>query len=222
MAVQLNESTWTSFTKDLIKKFKLDPKLKLDDAALIKALAGFDKTDESKPEPRRKALGELIKELPEQVKALVKRKKELGDKPFGELKDKLYELLGEAESLHKAATAKAAEGKAAPPKGKDDEDADEEAGNVLLEPKRLLGMLQRCKRDPELSMNFGFVDAKDKQPAIFAMHPRMSGKKLYEALRARVPMLDVDRPSGPDIEVAMDVLRELCRSGARLDGATIK
>jgi len=38
--------------------------------------------------------------------------------------------------------------------------------------------------------------------------------RLYEALRAKVPMLDVDRPPGPDIETAMDVLRDICRSRA--------
>src|SRR3982750_582557 len=59
------------------------------------------------------------------------------------------------------------------------EEDDDEPGNVLLEPKRLLAMLTRCKRDPELSMRFAFIDAKDKQGAVFAMHPKMSAKKLF-------------------------------------------
>jgi histidine ammonia-lyase len=34
-------------------------------------------------------------------------------------------------------------------------------------------------------------------------------KRLYDALRADVPMLDTDRPTGPDIEAALAVLREV-------------
>jgi hypothetical protein len=41
------------------------------------------------------------------VKALTKRKKELGDKRFGEAKDKLYALLEEAEAQQKKAKAAA-------------------------------------------------------------------------------------------------------------------
>jgi hypothetical protein len=179
MADKLSESIWSAF----LKKQKLDlDAFKVDDKALVKALAAFDKADESKPEPRLKALEEVIKQIPEQVKALVKRKKELGDKPFGLVKDQLYELLEQAEQLHKKTQAALAEAEKKD-KGKDEEE-DDEPGNVLLEPKRLLAMLQRCKRDPELSMHFGFVDAQDKKPAAFALHPRMSGRKLFEALKA--------------------------------------
>jgi hypothetical protein len=79
MAEKLSESSWTGF--------KNKQKLDLNDAPLVKALAAFDKTRESEPEPRLKALDELVTQIPEQVKALIKRKKELGDKPFGEAKD---------------------------------------------------------------------------------------------------------------------------------------
>jgi histidine ammonia-lyase len=34
-------------------------------------------------------------------------------------------------------------------------------------------------------------------------------RRLYHALRAEVPMLDSDRPTGPDIETAMGIVREL-------------
>ena len=75
MPGELSESTWTGF----VKKHKLE----VDDKALVKALVAYDKTDESKPDPRLKALDEVVKQIAEQVKALTKRKKELGDKPFG-------------------------------------------------------------------------------------------------------------------------------------------
>ena len=171
MADKISEALWKAFTK----KQKLEGEL--EDKDLLKALARFDKTDERKPEPRLEALGDLIKEIPKQVTALVKLKKKLGDKPFGAVKDELYAILEEAETLQKKTQAAlGAEGDA-------DEEEDEPA-NVLLEPKRLLAMLTRCKRDPDLSMRFAFIDAKDKQGAVFAMHPKMSGKKLFAALQA--------------------------------------
>ncbi|KQP38986.1 hypothetical protein [Pseudorhodoferax sp. Leaf274] len=90
MADKLSEAAWTGFTK----KNKLD----LDDGALVKALARFDKSDEGKPEPRSQALEDVVDLLKKQVVAQSKRKKELGDKIFGEVKDKLYALLGSAEA----------------------------------------------------------------------------------------------------------------------------
>lgn len=52
MADKLSESIWTAFLKK--QKIDLDA-VKIDDKPLVKALAAFDKTDESKPEPRLKA-----------------------------------------------------------------------------------------------------------------------------------------------------------------------
>jgi hypothetical protein len=91
MAEKIAESVWKAFTKK--------QKVELDDKELLKALARFDKTDEHKPEQRLEALKDLAKEIPKQVAALAKRKKELGDKPFGALKDELYAMLEEAEAL---------------------------------------------------------------------------------------------------------------------------
>jgi hypothetical protein len=71
MADSLGEANWKAFTK----KQKLD----LDDAALLKALAKFDKTDIAKPEPRVQALDEVVDQAKKQVVALAKKKKELGD-----------------------------------------------------------------------------------------------------------------------------------------------
>ena len=53
MAEKLTESTWTAFAK----------KRDLDDSALVKALKAFDKTEETKPEPRLDALGDVVVQL---------------------------------------------------------------------------------------------------------------------------------------------------------------
>lgn len=95
MAEKLSESTWTAFAK----------KRELDDAALVKALKAFDKTDESKPEPRVDALGTVIAEIKKLVTALPKRKPPLPDKEAREVKDKLYDLMDLAEGLQKEARA---------------------------------------------------------------------------------------------------------------------
>jgi hypothetical protein len=95
MADKLSETSWTDFSK----KQKVD----LDDKALVKALAAFDKTSESTPEPRLKALEDVVEQVKKHVAALTKRKKELGDKTFGEVKDKLYAVLETAERLQKEA-----------------------------------------------------------------------------------------------------------------------
>ena len=167
MADKLSEATWTVFAKK--------QKLELEDKALVKALAAFDKSDESKPEARLKALDEVIKQIPEQVKALLKRKKELGDKPFGLAKDQLYALLEDAEALQKKTQAAI--------DAEDDED-EESAPNALLDSKVLFKQLTMCRRDPERTMKFAFVDAKDKAPAVLVLHPRMGARSLFSKLQA--------------------------------------
>jgi hypothetical protein len=97
---KLSKDVWVGFTKKL--------KLSLDDSALIKALEKFDKTDEGHNDARASALEGIVEQVKKQVAALVKAKKDLGDKPFGETKDKLYELLDEAEKQQKAANKSAA------------------------------------------------------------------------------------------------------------------
>jgi hypothetical protein len=106
MAEKLAEATWVAFTKL--------HKLELDDAPLRKALAKVDKSGAAAP--RLQALEELTAALDKQLAALPKRRKELGDKVFGEAKAKLQALLeqagsqaeAEAESQAKAARAAAA------------------------------------------------------------------------------------------------------------------
>jgi hypothetical protein len=140
MAEKLSESSWTGF--------KNKQKLDLNDALLVKALAVFDKTKESEPEPRLKALEELVKQIPEQVKALTKRKKELGDKPFGEAKDKLYGLLDAAESLQKdtrlTVDKAQRDAKATEKKGGPSEEDDEESPALLT--TKMIPLIREVRR----------------------------------------------------------------------------
>jgi len=126
MAEVLRESTWTGFTKKL--------KVELDDATLIKALAKFDKASEVKPDMRQEALRTVVDEIKKQVTALGKRKKELGDKAFGEVKDKLYALLDAAETLQKEVQRSVDAG------GDDDED-----GPALLTTK-LIPLIREVRK----------------------------------------------------------------------------
>ena len=174
MADKLSESTWTGFTKK--------QKLELDDKALVKALAAYDKTDESKPEPRLKALEEVIKQIPEQVKALTKRKKELGDKPFGEAKDKLYALLEEAEALQKKTQAAAAAA-GADKKGDDD---DEEADSPVLLTTKMVPLLRELRKG-EVQMH-ALICTAGKNTAVLIMRRAISPsrrKLLAEAVDAK-------------------------------------
>lgn len=90
MAEKLSSNLWSATTR----KHKVD----LDDAALVKALARLDKTDESKADARVDALGDVVEQVNRQVVALARRKKELGDKVFAELKDRLDSLRDLAEA----------------------------------------------------------------------------------------------------------------------------
>ena len=174
MAEKLSETTWTGFVKK--------QKLELDDKVLVKALSAFDKTDEAKPEPRLKALEEVIKQIPEQVKALVKRKKELGDKPFGEAKDKLYALLEEAEALQKKTQAAAAAA-GADKKGDDD---DEEADSPVLLTTKMVPLLRALKKG-EVQMS-ALICTAGKNTAVLIMRRSIAAsrrKLLAEAVDAK-------------------------------------
>jgi hypothetical protein len=173
MSDKISEASWKAF----VKKQKLA--VELADKDLLKALAKLDKTDERKPEPRLEALKDLAREIPRQVTALLKLKKQLGDKPFGLVKDELYAILEEAETLQKQSQAALEAGQ---DEG-DEEDEDSQA-SALINPKLLNKQLTRCRNDPGQTMKFAFVDAKDKQPAMLAMHPRMSAKSLFAKLQA--------------------------------------
>jgi hypothetical protein len=98
MAEKLTELSWVAFAKTELTK---DQRKLVDDAALVKALAGLDKADERKPADRQKALQEVVEQIPKLVVASGRRKKELG-KAFDAVKDKLYALLEVAEAQQKA------------------------------------------------------------------------------------------------------------------------
>ena len=102
MPDKLSESARSSFTKK--------QGLKLDDGALVKALAKF--AQDGRVEARRRgldALKDIVEQVRKQVIALARQKKELGDKPFALVRRKLDELLGLAEGEQKQVRAAAAE-----------------------------------------------------------------------------------------------------------------
>jgi len=167
MASELSVNAWTSF---LAKQ-----KVALDDKALVKALAAFDKTDEARPEARSKALEELIKQIPEQVKVLTKARKELGDKPFRAVKDQLYALLDEAEALLKKTQAAMAAG-----------DDDEEADTPVLLTTKMVPLLRELRKG-EVRMH-ALICTAGKNTAVLIMRRAISPsrrKVLAEAVDAK-------------------------------------
>ncbi len=169
----LSESTWTAYTKKA--------KLSLDDGPLLKALAKFDKTTEAKPEPRLEALRSVADEIRKQVTALSKRKKELGDKPFNEAKDKLGGLLAAAEALQKD-TEKAAEKAAEAAAAKDSGDGDDEDSPALLTTK-LIPLLREVRKG-ELTLQ-ALIATAGKETVVLLQRKPISparGKLLKEQM----------------------------------------
>lgn len=119
MADKLSESAWTGFTKKL--------KLELDDGPLVKALSRLDKTDDAALDRRKTALEELVDQIKKQAATQAKRKKELGDKLFGEVRDKLDELMGLVEKSIKEIEAKS----------KTDGDDEDDSSPALLTAKMI-------------------------------------------------------------------------------------
>ena len=166
MAEKLSESSWTSLTKKL--------KVELEDGTLIKALAKFDKTDAAKPEPRAEAASAVAEQIKKQVPLLVKQKKELGDKPFAELKDKLYALLELAEDC-------AVEMQAAL------SSADEEADSPVLMTSKMLPLLRELRKGGDTRMP-ALVCTAGKNTALLIMRRPISPSKrklLAEAVDAK-------------------------------------
>jgi hypothetical protein len=179
MADKLDKDDWTGF----VKKHKLE----LDDKVLVKALAALDKAGDDKPDERARALSDVADEIKKMVPALAKRKKELGDKPFGLAKDKLYALLDLAEKGHKAALDAAAEAKqkaakdAKGSKGDDDEDDDSPA--VLT--TKLIPLIRQLKKG-ELRLP-AMIGSISKTAAVLISKRSISNAKrklLNEALDA--------------------------------------
>jgi len=63
-----------------------------------------------------------------------------------------------------------------------DEKEKPEPPAALLDPKKLLSVLQQCKREPERRVQFAFVDGKEKQPPALAMHLRQAGRSMFATL----------------------------------------
>lgn len=171
MAEKLAESTWTGFLNK--------QKLELDDKALVKALSTFEKTDESKPVAQLAALDDVIAQIPEQIKGLAKRKKEIGDKRFGEIKDKLYALLEGAEALQKKAKGAAAAAAA-------EKDDDEEPDSPALLTTKMVPLLRKL-RDGKTRMH-ALICTAGKNTAVLVMQktiPTSRRKLLAEAVDAK-------------------------------------
>ena len=151
MAEKLSEATWTDFAKK--------QKLALDDKALVKALAGFDKAGDGKAEARLAALDEVVEQLKKQVAALAKVKKQLGDKPFAAAKDKLFEIMDSAEKLQK-------ELRQPPPA-----EAEEEDSPVLL--TTAMVPLLRVLQKGEVQMH-ALIAATSKRAAVLIMRRSIS------------------------------------------------
>lgn len=175
MAEVLSKTSWTTYVQARTKG--LPDKVDLPDKDLQTALAALDKTGDRDPTARIDALEDLAKEVPRQVTALGRLKKTLGDKAFSKLKDRLYEMAEEAEAQRRKAQAAL--------KDADEDDDDDSKPSALLDAKLLYRQLSLCRKDPERTMKFAFVDAKDKQqPAILALHPRMGARSLFGKLQA--------------------------------------
>jgi len=165
MAEKLAESTWTAFRK----KLKLD----VDDKILVKALTEFEKIGEDKPSARAEALAAVIEQINKQVVSLARIKKQIGDKPFEEAKDKLHGLLGAAEALQKTVNAQVAA-----------EKADEESPALLT--TKMVPLLRELKKG-EITMN-AMVCTAGKNTAVLIMRRPISlsmRKLLADAVDAQ-------------------------------------
>ncbi len=157
----LTESEWKNFCKKPGYKAEL----------LVKALAGLEKADKAGPQAQLKALDELDK----QADVLLKAHK--ADKI---LAGYLGEMAKAGKKLRKEADEAIAKAKSS---SKDDDDEDDGPPAALLDPKKLLAQLTLCKRDADRTVQFAFVDAKDKQDAALAMSPKVAGRSLFAKLQ---------------------------------------
>jgi len=64
-----------------------------------------------------------------------------------------------------------------------DGEDDEEQGPAWMEPKRLLQQLMLCRKDPERSIQFAFVDKTDKAPGVLVMSPKQTGRSMFAKLQ---------------------------------------
>ncbi|MBQ0930687.1 hypothetical protein [Ideonella alba] len=53
---------------------------------------------------------------------------------------------------------------------------------LLLDPRKLAAQLLLCRKDPARRVAFAYVDGKEKQAAVLAMHPKQSSRSLFGKL----------------------------------------
>lgn len=64
-----------------------------------------------------------------------------------------------------------------------DDGEDDEQGPAWMEPKRLLQQLMLCRKDPERSIQFAFVDKTDKTAGVLVMSPKQTGRSMFAKLQ---------------------------------------
>ena len=171
----LSEKEWKSASKGTA--WKADP--------LAKALAAFEKADKTGPEDGLKALDEVQK----QADLLGKSTK--GDKALSTWLGSLDKSISSQRKDYDKAVAdaaKATKNAKDAAKGESEDDEENAAAAVLLDPKRLLSQFQMLKRDPQRRAQFAFVASKTESG--FALSPKVAGRKLFakltEALDSKV------------------------------------
>ncbi|MBQ0942632.1 hypothetical protein KAK07_04730 [Ideonella sp. 4Y16] len=189
----LSEKEWKNTSKGTA--WKAEP--------LAKALAAFEKADKSGPEDGLKALDEVQK----QADLLGKSAK--GDKVLttwlGNLDKSISSQRKDYEKVV-AEAAKAAKNAKDAAKGESEDDEENAAAAVLLDPKRLLSQFQMLKRDPQRRAQFAFVAAKTESG--FTLSPKVAGRKLFaklsEALESKVGTFGVAWLDGTTLVLQID------------------
>ena len=163
------------------------------DTAFAKALTAVDKGAQGAATAQLQDL----EELRSQARALLKVHKAdkaldawLGDLELGAKK--------RVAGLEKAASAAAAPA-----------DADEEeSGGALVDPKRLLQQLTMCRKDPARTVQFAYVDGKDKAPGVLTLSPKAAGRKLFAMLAehtgSKLGAFGSARVDGDDLVLQLD------------------
>lgn len=63
------------------------------------------------------------------------------------------------------------------------DDEDDEAGPAWMEPKRLQQQLTLCRKDPERTVQFAFVDKTDQTPGVLVLSPKQTGRSIFAKLQ---------------------------------------
>ncbi|MFY9459025.1 MAG: hypothetical protein WAP57_04635, partial [Aquabacterium commune] len=161
----LNEKEWAAFCKGAA--YKGD--------ALRKAMASFEQALKVKDAGAQASALDEVEAAADKLRGAHKGDKDL-DGYLSALGKSVAKARKDAEAALKAAS------KAKADEADDDEDA-ESKPNVLLDPTKLLRQLKMCKQDPDRTVQFGFIDVKDKGGPVFALSPKLSGRKIYTLLQ---------------------------------------